>query len=129
MKVLICGEAPRRRSPWTRAVSKAYMDAVQMFIEELSPGDVVINGGGARGVDSLAAAMADGYGHKVITVVVEWDRYGRAAGPKRNRKMLEMGPDLVVAFHRDLSRSKGTANMLEQARKVGIRTRLYVPEV
>lgn len=33
--------------------------------------------------------------------------------------------DLVVAFHNDLSRSKGTKDMLRQANKKGIRTEIY----
>ena len=34
--------------------------------------------------------------------------------------MLELKPDLVVAFHSDLERSKGTADMVRRARKEGI---------
>lgn len=47
---------------------------------------------------------------------------GRRAGPIRNGVMLTKGPELVVAFHHDLSRSTGTADMLRQARRVAIRT-------
>jgi len=53
-------------------------------------------------------------------VLAEWDRYGRAAGPLRNKKMLEEKPDLVVAFTTDIETSRGTANMVKQARQAGI---------
>jgi hypothetical protein len=33
-------------------------------------------------------------------------------------------PDLVVAFHNDISKSKGTANMLKQAQERKIPTKL-----
>ena len=47
---------------------------------------------------------------------------GGAAGAIRNGQMLTEGkPDLVVAFHGNISISKGTKNMVEQATKAGIR--------
>jgi hypothetical protein len=38
--------------------------------------------------------------------------------------MLDMKPDLVLAFHDDLRKSSGTRNMVEIARKAGIETRI-----
>ncbi len=59
----------------------------------------------------------------------DWLKEGRAAGPIRNKKMLVEGkPDLVVAFHNDIDASKGTKNMLKQAQKAGIATRLFTEE-
>lgn len=59
----------------------------------------------------------------------DWNRYGRAAGPIRNRQMLVEGqPDLVVAFHNSLATSKGTRNMVEQARKAGVPVRLFTSD-
>jgi len=50
-----------------------------------------------------------------------WDEYGRAAGPIRNRQMLDKGwADAVVAFHLNLDESKGTADMVREARKRGL---------
>lgn len=51
----------------------------------------------------------------------DWDKYHRAAGPIRNSQQLKEGmPDLVVAFHHDLSQSKGTADMVRKARAAGV---------
>lgn len=51
-----------------------------------------------------------------------WKRYGRAAGLIRNIQMLDEGnPDLVLAFHTNIENSKGTKNMIEQAKKRGIK--------
>lgn len=51
----------------------------------------------------------------------DWNRYGRAAGPIRNRQMLTEGkPDLVVAFHDDIESSKGTKDMVTIAEKAGV---------
>ena len=46
----------------------------------------------------------------------DWEKHGKAAGPKRNKRMLEWKPDLVVAF----PGGKGTANMVQQARQAGV---------
>jgi len=50
----------------------------------------------------------------------DWERYGRAAGPIRNRQMIETKPNLVLAFHNNLALSKGTKNTVDQARKAKI---------
>ena len=43
----------------------------------------------------------------------DWDRHGRQAGVIRNRQMITEGnPNLVVAFHADIERSKGTKDMV-----------------
>lgn len=48
---------------------------------------------------------------------VEWERYGLAAGPIRNQKMLDEGkPDLVVA----LPGGRGTDDMISRAEKAGV---------
>lgn len=50
----------------------------------------------------------------------DWDRHGKAAGPIRNRQMLDEGkPDLVIAF----PGGRGTANMIEQAERAGVPVR------
>ena len=78
--------------------------------------------GGARGADSIAGEEAKEFGLTVLAFSADWRRYGRAAGPIRNLQMLEEGkPDLVIAFHADLDHSKGTKDMVEQARKAGIK--------
>ena len=78
----------------------------------------VIVHGGARGADALAGRWAN-MTEKVLTAVypAQWGAYGAAAGPTRNRQMLdEEHPDLVVAF----AGGSGTANMVCQAIAAGI---------
>jgi len=77
--------------------------------------DLVIHGA-AKGADSLAADWAISRGASVISCPADWDKHGRAAGPKRNAHMLTYEPDLVVAF----SGGKGTENMKKLAKKEGI---------
>ncbi len=47
----------------------------------------------------------------------DWKQFKNAAGPIRNRKMLNEGkPNRVLAFTNDLRRSKGTLDMITIAR-------------
>lgn len=111
MIVIICGDRN-----WTDE------DTIDEYIKTLPPKSTIIHGN-CRGVDKIAAKLGTIRGHRVIPNSAEWNKYGRWAGPIRNRHMLEEGkPDLVVAFHDDLSQSKGTSDMLGQAEARGIPT-------
>jgi len=106
MRVLICG-------------SRSWTDrkAIRDFLLTLPKSSVVIEGE-ASGVDTIAREEAEKLGIEVLKFPADWKRYGRAAGPIRNRQMLVEGkPDIVVAFHSDISKSKGTLNMLRQAKE------------
>lgn len=105
MRVLICGDRN-----WEDE------DAIEEYIMTL-PSHAVVITGMCRGVDLIAHRLALKHGHTTLDFPAKWDRYGDAAGPIRNRKMLIEGkPEWVIAFHNDLSKSKGTADMLKQAR-------------
>ena len=123
MKVLVCGAAPRRRTGdpgWTNR------EAIRRELIELPPLTIIIEGE-AEGADLLARDVAEELRFPVEPYPAEWKRYGRAAGPIRNRQMLDEGqPDLVLAFHANIAASTGTADMLGQAKKRGIPTRLLV---
>jgi YspA, cpYpsA-related SLOG family len=73
--------------------------------------------GGARGADALAKDWAMTHPDiKRFEIKADWKRYGNAAGPIRNQRMLEWGPDLVVAF----AGGTGTAGMVALARAAGV---------
>ncbi len=96
---------------------------VARMIARYGAGIVIINGG-APGIDqSFREACAD-LGVACETFEADWDRYGRAAGPRRNAAMLAAGADLVVAFHRDLASSRGTLDCTRQAIALGVPTYL-----
>lgn len=68
--------------------------------------------GDAPGADMIAHRWGLMRGIEVKPFPADWDRYGRAAGPIRNRQMLDEGkPHLVIAF----PGGRGTRNMIEQA--------------
>lgn len=111
MKIIICGDRE-----WTNE------EVIENFIKTL-PKDTVVIHGDCRGADKIAGDIAkEKYGLEVIPVPAKWERYYRAAGPIRNRKMLNMNPDKVIAFHNDLTKSTGTIDMVSIARKAGVET-------
>lgn len=85
-----------------------------LYIFHRMPLTTVIHGG-CRGADEAAGRVAAKLGLEVIVHKASWDTYGGAAGPIRNEKMLTEEPDLVIAFHSILSRSKGTKDMVMRA--------------
>jgi hypothetical protein len=80
--------------------------------------------GDAQGADLMARRWAEAEeGIEILKYPADWKQYGKAAGPVRNKQMLVEGqPDIVYAFtNKPLSQSKGTLNMVTQARKAGVR--------
>jgi hypothetical protein len=86
------------------------------------PDRVWVIQGGASGADALAEKAALELGCQPIRMIANWDRYHRAAGPIRNRNMVRMMPNSTVAFHKDLKKSKGTADCVKQSMAMGIET-------
>lgn len=114
MRVVVCGDRD-----WQDE------EAIRQRLGELPSGTVIIHGV-ARGADQLAGRVAQQLGFEVLEFPADWRVFGKAAGPIRNRKMLEEGkPDLVIAFHPDLPVSKGTRNMVEISNKAGVRTEVH----
>lgn len=99
------------------------LKAIREVIEEIQP-EVVIHGA-CRGADLLAKKVAVELGIIEWSYPADWSQFGKAAGPIRNTQMLRDGkPDLVIAFHDDLENSKGTKDMVKQAKKAGVPTRI-----
>ena len=77
--------------------------------------------GHAKGADLLAEQYAKENNLPIHIIKPDWKAYGRAAGPIRNRQMLDYAKEespLVVAFWD--GQSKGTRNTIETARSLGI---------
>jgi hypothetical protein len=105
MRVLICGDRH-----WTERYP------IFSLINRLEP-DAIIEGC-ASGADRMAEEIAADFDIVLHHFPAQWQVYGRAAGPIRNQRMLDDGkPDLVVAYHDDIARSRGTKDMLDRARK------------
>lgn len=83
-------------------------------------GEVTIVHGAARGVDKSFDTAARMVGFVVEPHPADWDKHGKAAGPRRNAEMCEAGADFCIAVHRDLNGSKGTKDMVRRCLADGI---------
>jgi predicted Rossmann fold nucleotide-binding protein DprA/Smf involved in DNA uptake len=73
--------------------------------------------GGARGVDTLGERWARENGIPIKIFPADW-KIGRSAGILRNTQMANYA-EALVAFH--FNGSRGTANMIEQAKRHGLK--------
>ena len=71
--------------------------------------------GGCSGADLLGQRYAKENGYKVEIYPADWKRYGKSAGPKRNKRMAEIS-DYVICFWD--SKSRGTKSMIEYAKQL-----------
>lgn len=101
--------------------SRDFLDATKLTTVLDNEHPTLIIHGGARGADSLADDYGKLKGLPVIRMDANWDFYKRAAGPVRNRWMLDLcNPDLVVAF--PTKNSRGTRDMIKYAESKGVPT-------
>lgn len=99
-------------------------DLIHFTLGGLGMGTIIIEGE-CEGADLIARRAAECMGYEVIPFPAKWVEHGRAAGPIRNAQMLREGkPDLVLAFHDNIFRSKGTQNMVLQALDAGVKVQL-----
>lgn len=76
----------------------------------------VIQGECPTGADKFAREWAVGYGIPLVRCRAEREKHGKRAGPLRNRYMLTLKPDGVVAF----SGGRGTQDMIYAAQEAGV---------
>ncbi len=107
-RVLVCG-------------GRDYADREQLFrvldAAHLANPIVLLVHGAAPGADDLAGQWARHVGVRWKAFPAHWKSEGKAAGPRRNKRMLEEAqPHIVIAF----PGGRGTANMVQQAEVAGV---------
>lgn len=85
--------------------------------------EIVIVSGGASGADAIGEQYAKENGFKVEKYPADWKKYGRAAGPIRNKQMAEIS-DYVICFWDN--KSKGTKSMIEYAKELNRRVKIKI---
>jgi hypothetical protein len=107
-RVLICGSRD-----WTDSA------IIAKRIGEL-PDDSIVIHGGAEGADRQADEAAKLRGLHTAIVYPRWrvrGEFRRNAGHRRNSAMLDLAPDLVIAFSLGTSGTQGT---IDGARRRGV---------
>jgi hypothetical protein len=127
MRVIVCG-------------SRDFTDSllIRTVLDELHTGPMqLVHGACPTGADFLAQQWADvreGSGPRitVFRFVADWRRWGKHAGPHRNKQMIQSGADLCLAFYLPvapgvdpLSVNRGTRGCVKLARDAGIPVRPY----
>lgn len=108
MRVLVCGG---RDYPDASVVWGA-LDTLRRKHDH-----IIVLQGGAHGADQLAREWCMKRQVSFMTIEAEWETHGRAAGPIRNQKMLDLyKPGVVLAF----PGGKGTADMVRRAEAAGV---------
>lgn len=74
--------------------------------------------GGATGIDSKGELLARITSTPIRLFPADWKKHGPAAGPIRNRQMAEYADALLLIWD---GKSKGSASMLKEARKAGLK--------
>ena len=119
MKILVCG-------------SRDWADekAIERELRKLPPGTTIVHGACPTGADALADKWAMKLGLQIRRYPADWETEGKAAGPKRNAAMVRTEHrsgdpvTFALAFTTDISRSRGTKDCVERARKAGIRVQV-----
>ena len=83
--------------------------------------NIVVVSGTARGADTLGERYARERGFQLRRFPADWDKDGKKAGMLRNYRMAD-NADALIAFWDGTSR--GTANMIDIARKKNLPVRV-----
>lgn len=107
-------------APWVKVIiagGRTFND-VEFFIECLKKTEfdiVEVVSGGADGADRLGEMFAREFGLKLTKFPADWHKFGRGAGPRRNRQMAEYA-DALICFD---TGGPGSKNMIQEMRKRG----------
>lgn len=111
MKVLVCGG--RDYQDWEKVfyeLDNIHKSSLWKPISEIIQGE-------ALGADRCVKNWAKDRNVICKSFPADWNKYGRNAGPIRNKQMLDEGnPELVIAF----PGGKGTANMVKLSKQCNI---------
>ena len=89
------------------------------------PAGTTVMHGGCRGADVIAGSIARRMGFDTWVYPAQWNKYGKSAGPRRNDRMLDEKPDLILAFHDHVETSRGTRDVVMKAQKRGISVEIF----
>lgn len=108
IRLLVCGDR------WWEDYD--LVESTLKKIDRISRIEYLIEGGQKGADDCAFFAFLKMKGGHVLEFLPDWKQFGMSAGPIRNQKMLDEGnPDLVLAFHDDIERSRGTKDMASKA--------------
>ncbi len=110
MKILVCGG--RDYSDQDKFIS-----VIDKIVEKFGKDDIEFISGGADGADTMIIEYCQFHKIDYTVKFAKWNKYKKSAGPVRNKVMLDLNPDLVIAF----PGGNGTKNMIEISKKKNVK--------
>jgi hypothetical protein len=114
MKVIISGSRSFEDYELLKKENKAFLEGLE---------EVEIVSGVAMGADMLGIKYAREMNYGIKKFPANWERHGRSAGIKRNYEMACYANALICFWD---GKSRGTANMIEVARKRGLTVKVVM---
>lgn len=96
-----------------------YETVVRVLFTLYEEGDYIVSGGCWKGADLFAELIAQKCGIPLIRIEADWDRYGKPAGPIRNRDIAQYCDVLIALPSQD--RTGGTESTIKYAEEFGKR--------
>lgn len=131
MRILITGSRDwddrltiiRALSEFVSCHAEKGYDSQGNFVDWLTPNWTLVSGNCPTGADVICEDYAVGRFWNLELHPADWEKYGRAAGPIRNKEMVDLGANVCFAFIKNKSRgATGTVNLATDAK---IHTRIY----
>ncbi len=85
---------------------------------------ILLNGKCPTGIDNIAYKWAKNNSVKIEEYEAEWNKYGKSAGPRRNRLMAS-NADCLIAIYKENLLTPGTKNMIDEATKCNLKVFRY----
>ena len=97
---------------------KSFCDQLEFIFhnDDLKPDTIV--SGGAKGIDTFAKQFAYDNGLKYIEFLPDWKYYCRAAGPIRNKLIVEECDKLIAFWDYNSSGTKSAVKLAEKSNKL-----------
>ncbi len=112
MKLIIAGSRK-----WSHSAALALVrSALEEKFRDVFSRMTELVSGGCRGIDAAAEDYCYKIGKPSKTFIAEWDTYGKAAGPIRNRQMAEYADELLLIWD---GKSRGSASMKREMERLG----------
>lgn len=127
LRILVTGSRYWRDQAAIALGISGWLDSVGTSIGAVYPVPVIVHGGqrtldavtgGWYGADWLAGRIARNWGFGEERHPADWATEGRAAGPRRNARMVALGADVALGF--PIGDSPGTRGCLALAEAAGI---------
>lgn len=112
MRVLCCGDRH-----WNN------YQIIRDYLSEL-PKDTIVLYKNAKGADSYVDRAVGELGLKAHKLLANWDNFGFTLDLLPDIEREDLRPDLILAFHNNLTKSRGTAGIINKARKCGIKVEI-----